>query len=260
MTRFLKKHATSGPASEEHWIPLSDLMTGLMMTFMLVAVVFMIDTDAKSSNIKALKDKAEAEANHSEIKASRMKDVAKIYRNMRDALYRDLYSEFAGDLPRWGAELDPDSTVRFKAPDLLFENRKADLPRKFGEILDDFFPRYLRILSSDRYRSAIEEIRIEGHTSSVWSSSVTPDQAYLLNMELSQSRTRSVLEHILGEPRTQEIQRWLVGVLTANGLSSSKLRKYSDGTENREASRRVEFRVRTNADTKIEEVLEAADK
>ena len=120
--------------------------------------------------------------------------------------------------------------------------------------------RYVKILGSEKYKKSIEEIRIEGHTSSVWNSSVSPDKAYLFNMELSQSRTRSVLEHLLAEPRDSGQQRWLVSFLTANGLSSSKPRTNADGTENAEESRRVEFRVRTNADERIEEVLSAATK
>jgi outer membrane protein OmpA-like peptidoglycan-associated protein len=256
--KLLLRQVVSGPPSEEHWIPLSDLMSGLMMMFMLVAVMFMIQVDADSARVKALKVRAEEQAQRAETQALRMEDVAKIYRNMREELYRDLRKEFGADLPKWGAELDADSTIRFKSPELLFENRKADLPQKFADILDDFFPRYLRILNSDRYRNSVEEIRIEGHTSSVWNSTVTPDKAYLLNMELSQSRTRSVLEHVLAEPRSPDQQRWLVMFLTANGLSSSKIRTNADGTENREASRRVEFRVRTNADERIEDVLKAA--
>ena len=257
----LAKRSVIGPPSDEHWIPLSDLMSGLMMMFMLVAIVFMVQVDSQSKNVKLLKEKAEEAAQRAEAQALRMKDVADIYRSMREALYRDLLAEFGADLHRWGdAEIDRDSTVRFKAPDLLFENRKADLPQKFADILDDFFPRYLRILSSERYKASIEEIRIEGHTSSVWNASVTPEKAYLLNMELSQSRTRSVLEHLLSEPRPPELQKWLVGLLTANGLSSSKLRLKLDGSEDREASRRVEFRVRTNADARIEDILQASRK
>lgn len=256
--KLFARQAVTGPATEEHWIPLSDLMSGLMMMFMLVAVLFMIQVDAESSKVKVLKEKAEAQAQKAETQALRMKDIAKIYSNMREELYRDLRKEFEADLPKWGAELDADSTIRFKAPDLLFENRKADLPQKFADILDDFFPRYLRILNSEKYKTSIEEIRIEGHTSSIWNTSVSPDKAYLLNMELSQSRTRSVLEHALAQPRAAEHQRWLTSFLTANGLSSSKVRTNADGTENREASRRVEFRVRTNAESRIEDVLKAA--
>jgi hypothetical protein len=64
----------------------------------------------------------------------------------------------------------------------------------------------------------------------------------------------------LAEPRPAELQQWLVRFLTANGLSSSKLRTNPEGSENREASRRVEFRVRTNADARIEDVLKAAER
>jgi outer membrane protein OmpA-like peptidoglycan-associated protein len=256
--KLLLRQVIPSNSSEEHWIPLSDLMSGLMMMFMLVAVLFMIQVDAESAKVKILKEKAEAQAQKAEMQASRMKDIADIYRDMREQLYLDLRKEFEADLPKWGAELDADSTIRFKSPDLLFENRKADLPQRFADILDDFFPRYLRILSSSRYKSSIEEIRIEGHTSSVWNTNVSPDKAYLLNMELSQSRTRSVLEHVLAEQRSSEQQRWLVTSLTANGLSSSKIRVNPDGSENREASRRVEFRVRTNSDRRIEDVLAAS--
>jgi hypothetical protein len=94
------RRAQLGPASEERWIPLSDLMSGLMMMFMLVAVLFMVQVEAESRNTRALKDKAEAEALRAQTQAERMRDVADIYRDMREALYRDLYTEFAPDLKR----------------------------------------------------------------------------------------------------------------------------------------------------------------
>ena len=45
-------------AREEHWIPLADLMTGLMMVFMLVAVVFMVKVEAESARAEELKREA----------------------------------------------------------------------------------------------------------------------------------------------------------------------------------------------------------
>ena len=41
---------------------------------------------------------------------------------------------------------------------------------------------------------------------------------------------------------------------TANGLSYSHIIKNTDGSENPERSRRVEFRIRTNAEQKLEEI------
>lgn len=239
--------------SEEHWVPLSDLMTGLMMMFMLVAVIFMIQIQAESEKTKRLKEIAEAQA-------SKMKKIAFIYTDMRKQLYNQLYNAFKDDLPRWRAELDTDLAIRFKEPEVLFESQKAEIKPRFAEILSDFFPRYVNILNGPVYKSSIEEIRIEGHTSSVWIGSGSQDP-YMLNMELSQARTRSVLQFVLRLPQVGDSQSWLKERLTANGLSSSKLViNKEDETENRDASRRVEFRVRTNADAQITKVLEASQR
>jgi hypothetical protein len=49
---------------------------------------------------------------------------------------------------------------------------------------------------------------------------------------------------------------WAKEKITANGLSSSKLILDKDGREDKEASRRVEFRVRTDAEKRIEAIQE----
>ena len=46
---------------------------------------------------------------------------------------------------------------------------------------------------------------------------------------------------------------WAKALITANGLSSSHL-ILKDGEEDKELSRRVEFRVRTNAEKQLEEI------
>jgi outer membrane protein OmpA-like peptidoglycan-associated protein len=230
--------------SEDHWIPLSDLMTGLMMIFMLVAVAFLVQ--------------AEAEKNLAQQKQRVMHDVAANYYDVRSDLYNDLYREFASDLPRWKATLTPDLVIRFEEPEVLFDIGQAQLKPQFMSILSDFFPRYIRIIAATKYRDSIDEVRIEGHTSTVWSSQVSSDEAYFHNMELSQSRTRSALEYVLMLPQVASEKRWLIAHFTANGLSSSHPRLNPDGTENREASQRVEFRVRTNAEARLGEILKAA--
>lgn len=240
---IFKNQRKVSPVKEDHWIPLADLMTGLMMMFMLVAIIFMVkvESDAKKVTSDAMK----------------VKNIALIYNEMRAKLYQDLYSEFEKNLPEWGAELDHDLALRFKEPNVLFATGDDKLKPRFTEILNDFFPRYVRILSADKYRNAIEEIRIEGHTSSVWNDGTSANDAYFSNMALSQSRTRSTLQYVLALPKVQNQQDWLKSHLTANGLSSSKLLYHSDGSENKEGSQRVEFRVRTNADARISEILKS---
>jgi outer membrane protein OmpA-like peptidoglycan-associated protein len=245
--KWLSSSAPKKVRQEDHWIPLSDLMTGLMMMFLLVAVIFMVKVEAEAKNVRELQHQAEAQA-------QRMRDVAILYDRMREQLFRDLEAEFRSDLPRWRASLDKDLTIRFEEPEVLFDTGRAVLKPQFIAILNDFFPRYVRILSSEMYQDSVEEIRIEGHTSSFWTGA-TADEAYFRNMELSQSRTRTTLQHVLGLPQISNQRRWLVARLTANGLSSSRLRTNPDGSENREASQRVEFRVRTNAEGRIGEIL-----
>jgi len=76
-------------------------------------------------------------------------------------------------------------------------------------------------------------------------------------MKLSQDRTRNVLKYVLDieKPQIQHNIEWIKAHLTANGLSSSKLIFNPNGTQNRQASRRVEFRVRTNAEKRISEIV-----
>lgn len=218
----------------EHWISISDMMSGLMMVFLFIAIAYMI-------NVVKERDK--------------IKEIAITYNRLQNDLYDDLYNEFEKNLDEWNALIDRQSlAVRFEAPDVLFKKGSDQLQDKFKLILNDFFPRYLRILISDKYKNDIEEIRIEGHTSSEWQVDVSSDIAYFLNMQLSQDRTRSVLEYVMKLSQVSNQNEWLKEYLTANGLSSSKL-IISNGKEDREKSRRVEFRVKTNSEKRIVKII-----
>ena len=178
-------------------------------------------------------------------------DVAERYTAVKENLYKQLLIEFKDDLKKWNAELDPkELSMRFKEPKVLFEYDKYTLREWFKDVLDDFFPRYIKVLTMPEFKDTIEEIRIEGHTDS--------DGGYFYNMKLSQDRTRSVLEYSLSVLQNDAKKDWVKKLLTANGLSSSKL-IYDNNTktENREASRRVEFKVRTNAEKQIQEMLKS---
>jgi outer membrane protein OmpA-like peptidoglycan-associated protein len=225
--------------NEDQWISLSDLMTGLMMIFMLIAIAFMMKV---------------------EVQQFKTKQVAVLYDQVRLELYSELMKEFGKDLPVWHAELTQDLIFRFKDPEILFNTGKDDLKPKFQEILHNFFPRYMRIISADKYEEQIKEVRIEGHTSSFWAANTLPEEAYFKNMELSQSRTRSTLRFVLGLPEVQTKTNWLHQHVTANGLSSSHLIKGADGTEDPVRSQRVEFHIRTDAEGWIATILETLKK
>lgn len=221
--------------NEEHWIAVSDLMSGLMIVFLLISIMYLVIVEQKNEEIER---------------------VVVLYEDLREELYQDLIAEFESDLPRWGAQLDEDLRLRFTDTDLLFELGESSLRPEFAAILDDFFPRYLSILSSERYRDEIKEVRIEGHTSSAWSQAANSDDAYLRNMALSQARTRSTLGYVMELAQVAYAKDWLRQRLTANGLSSSQLIVQQDGREDPDRSRRVEFVVVTDAETRLSTILQ----
>ncbi|MDZ4257684.1 MAG: OmpA family protein [Gemmatimonadales bacterium] len=231
MSEALEDDADEGTAN--YWTSVADLMSGLMIVFLFIAVTFMAFVSRQQQQVRR---------------------VAVAWEEGRGDLYRALEAEFRSDLLAWNAELDSLTlSVRFKEPDVLFEAGRSVVRPRFQEILRDFFPRYARIVRA--HGTSIEEVRIEGHTSSEGPGS----NPYFYNMALSQDRTRAVLEFCLERSGVEPDDReWLRGLLTANGLSSSKVILATDSTEDRERSRRVEFRVRTNAEIRIAQILEMA--
>ena len=156
--------------------------------------------------------------------------------------------EFKEDLVKWNATIDSSLTIRFQEPDVLFETNQFELKNAFKVILKDFFPRYIKVISKPKFKDNIEEIRIEGHTDNVGN--------YYHNMELSQNRTRSVLTYVLDNTELNpQTKQWVKDNLTANGLSFSKPIADNGTEEGRYRNRRVEFRIRTNAEKQIDEIL-----
>ena len=183
-------------------------------------------------------------------------DIAERYKELQTQIYIDLNEEFKDDLVSWGAEIDKEKLIiRFTEPDVLFEFGKSNVKQKFKSILQDFFPRDIKVLSGELYKTHIEEIRIEGHTSLEKSISKSTEESYFYNMKLSQDRTRSVLKFSLSQIGDNDIYDWTKLRTTANGLSSVKPIVKNNTSENRKLNRRVEFRIKTDAEEQIREML-----
>lgn len=211
-----------------------DLMASLLMVFVLCLIGTMLQLQEEFD------DKSK---------------VAERYEELQTQIYLDLHEEFKDDLKTWGAEIDKDQLIfRFTEPRIQFNVGTSDVKDEFKVILRDFFPRYIRVLRSDNYKNHIEEIRVEGHTSSEGQHGMTDDEAYFYNMQLSQDRTRSVLSYVL-EQLDDNVYQWTKLRTTANGLSSVKPIAENDTEENRKLNRRVEFRVKTDAEKQIREML-----
>jgi len=220
---------------ESHWLSVSDLMAGLMMVFLFIAIALM---------------------RNAFIERDKVKQIAVAYQENQVAIYDALNAEFEKDLDSWNAEIDKETlTLTFKSPEVLFESGQETISAEYKRLLNDFFPRYIEVLGP--FKESINEVRIEGHTSSPFGQA-NEDDAYFGNMALSQGRTRSVLNYVYLIPEVSDHKSWIKSHLAAVGLSSSRLVYKANGRENYKASRRVSFRVITNADIQIKKIFEEA--
>lgn len=219
------------------WMSLSDLMTGLMIIFLFIAIAYISKVDKNQS-------------------------VLTDYVDTKKKLHDRLVNEFEGDTSKWQMTIGKDLSMRFNNPTVLFAQGSYELTSDFKAILNDFLPRYLDILLKDNLRNNIKEVRIEGHTDDVPFPSLDPDP-YIANIILSQQRSLSVLRYFRNHPYysnlTPKEKKLLEFWFTANGLSYGKsLDRNGEYTLKsgkeiyRDISRRVEFRIVTQGDEVLE--------
>jgi len=198
--------------NETSWTNIADVMSALMMIFMFIAVAFLYQLENE-------------------------KEIFKV------SLNEALHEEFGKDLSRWKATITPDNIVRFDSP---FATGESEVPDAFKLILDEFFPRYTKLLTKPYFKDEIVEVRVEGHTSRDWGAEVDPKKIYLLNMDLSQKRASNVLAYCysLYEDTIMRNRQWLEEKLRANGMAFAKLLYEKDGvTQDKNQSKRVDFMV-----------------
>lgn len=214
-------------------LSVGDLMAALLLLFVLILMGVLLQLQEQVENQNVIVEK---------------------FDNLNEQLYQDLRDEFKDDLPRWHATLiDTTLSIRFEEPKMLFDDGQWKLKDTFKLILNDFFPRYLNVIQRPEYYSEISEIRIEGHTSSKGFG--TKNDNYLFNIGLSQKRAKSTLAYLFNSINLQEKDKdWCISKLTANGLSWSKLIYSDNGEEDENLSRRVEFRVKIDAERKLREL------
>ena len=224
-----------------YWISVSDIMTGLMIIFMFIAISYIIEIQKKQEE----KDQ-----------------IVKDYVETKLELYKELKKEFEEDFKpnKWNAVLDRDLSIRFLNETVLFDQDKSTVKPSFKAILRDFFPRYLNIIMKKKYRDKIAEVRIEGHTD--------PSGNYFYNVNLSQARTTNVMKFLLTDaltkfrkltPKEEELLRFW---LTSNGYSwgrtldsDNNFTLTSGKPVDYPKSRRVEFRIITASEKLVKDIM-----
>ena len=259
--------SSSDDDSSDSWISISDMMAGLMMIFLLLAVWYVAETSEESPAPPAPPAPVLITIPGPPTVPPEIVKIVTEQEQLEASIYRALCLEFgefrcAGsdseDSEQSGADRDlaviyPDLTIRFRSLDTLFERGEDKLTDHFKSVLDEVFPRYIEVL--DGFSDDISEVRIEGHTSSEWEGAEDDVDAFIRNMHLSQDRTRTVLEHVLNLDGVKRYEDWTIKKVTANGLSSGRPIVDSEtDEEDKERSRRVEFTVLTNVKKALSDI------
>lgn len=113
------------------WLSVSDLMTGLMVIFLFVAIAYISRVQQNQS-------------------------VLTDYVETKNELHSKLVKEFAGDTAKWQMAIGKDLSMKFKEPTVLFATGSYELTPRFKEILDEFLPRYFNILLNDSLKNNIQ--------------------------------------------------------------------------------------------------------
>ena len=204
----MRRHATHDPLASS----LTDLMTSLMVIFVLLLLVFMqrhagvtaVITDAL---LKRLQDELRPQG----FSAANVR---------RDA--RDRYA------------------ILVIVPDRLmnFETGKFVLKPQGEAFLSSRIPHLAQVLCSPEYRSSVDSIVVEGHSDAQPFSALPFEESQALNLKLSQDRSMEVVKKSLV----------FLGGFPERGCFLEKLSASGRGEQDQEStadeSRRVIFKIR----------------
>ncbi|MBQ0141995.1 MAG: OmpA family protein [Prevotellaceae bacterium] len=226
------KHIFSKEKGEDHdfWMSYTDLMSGFLVIFIIATVVYYMDN---KEYIDAFKDipKNERKERVEKIKASG---------NMVN-INKDFSDVFVGVD---GIEIMPDSvgSIRFypsNGADQMFKINKDSMLPNLETRINKIGKKFVRqAIDLKKAGKNILEIRIEGHTDT--------DGTFLHNMSLSSDRAYAVYEHIYNKCGLNEEERSFVkNYMISVGYSYAKTVKDEFGKENKDKSRRIEFKIIT---------------
>ena len=132
------------------------------------------------------------------------------------------------------ADLNPETGRVTLDSSVLFASDSAELSDEGKAYLDTFVQAYADAVLNKGHAQQIRQIIIEGHTDS--------DGSYAYNQELSERRAQAVADYCL------QLRPELESYLVVRGCSSDDPVLRADGTEDKDASRRVVFKFILNVE------------
>lgn len=196
------------------WITMTDLMTGLVLVFVVMFFYAFLQNNIEKFHQNIAKENASQELQES--------------LNMQNIK----------------ATVEPNSGI-VKISDLeLFEINSYKLSEKGKLYLDKFAPVYINSIFSNEYLAKnIDKIIIQGHTDSqTFIGNYSKDQQYMKNMELSLNRAYAVANYITNTQYNKINGDKLHKMIVVEGASFSNP-VLINGKEDYAKSRRVELKL-----------------
>ena len=214
MTDLINSLVSGDSKTDDAWISVSDMMTGLMMIFLFIAIIY-------------------------------IQEVLNTYGEFEDVqakICSELKKEFNEEQDTWDMRIcEGGLLVKFQNNENFLPDSKV-ITDRFQIVLGEFYPRFKRILW--KYIDDVDELRIEGHASSEARGKTRKD-AYLYNTELSQGISFNVMDYVLGLENTYSVSDKLdikeVGKLIAQLKKSRAVFEPIDSIQEKQRFRLTEY-------------------
>ena len=178
---FIKKQSNNN--KNDFWIGFSDLMTGLMLVFIVLSLTFMAISKQKINDVETLLKESETNRIKMMELIKKLEETTKNLEKRKQNIILILSEKLATNNIKF--DYDAEKGTVTIAQDILFESGKSDL-NKEGEEFIKLFAKILNknIFSSDLYKDLIKYIHIEGYASN--------DGSEEHNFDLSFERAKNV--------------------------------------------------------------------
>lgn len=206
-TRITLAKKSKDEGEKPFWISYADLMTALMMLFLVVMTVSLLALIRAQETPK----------------------------NEREDAIKDICKTIETDAKNYGIEalvMDCNNHLISFGQKAQFEFKSYDISNETAAFLRKFVPVILNNLSKAQFKSWLKRVVVEGYTS--------PEGTYLYNLNLSLQRGQNVLCTLLSSennPLTDAQKMLIQKNFMVGGFSANSAKT------NPEESRRVEFRL-----------------
>ncbi len=201
-----RRFAGAAPEVEQGsiYLAISDLMSGLLMVFVLLVLALMLSLQERIEKVE----------------------------KRRIVIIRDLQSRLEDEGIR--ADVNEETGDVSILDSILFDEGRATLKGEGRDFIDRFIPVYSAVIfSKPEYDEEIVRVVVEGHTSSKGS--------FPTNMGLSLSRAESVL-HYIHDDLVFEHQTGFQGKLVGAGRGEIQARQDVDAANDRKVVFRLQFK------------------